>query len=133
MIPFKPGHQQDLRSVVYSPDGNVIVSLDDQLAIVSDNPARSVIALRRVTLADPTLVATISRTSQFVATAGRDGTVKIWEARSGRRMMTLRDLPAPVLSLAFGDDTRLHIACRNGAICTFSWDVALPKYSVAGI
>jgi WD40 repeat protein len=64
---------------------------------------------------------TFSPDGKLLASASRDGTVKIWQADTGKSVRTLRDLPGEVFAVAFSPDGRL-LAAGSTAKVQF-WDV----------
>ncbi len=58
----------------------------------------------------------------LLATACEDGTVRIWDAKSGRTLHTLEDHGAPVVDLDLSHDGR-HLACATAKF-TRIWNVA---------
>ena len=122
MVPFRVGHASDIRAVVYSPDGRSIVSYDDQQVAISDDPDRSISALGRLQIAESAACVAISTDSQLLATSSLSRTIKIWDMRTARELITLGPLVSPVLALGFTDDgSSLNMACANGALASFSW------------
>jgi hypothetical protein len=58
---------------------------------------------------------------QRVASAGGDGTVKVWDARTGQELLTLRGHTGPVLGVAYSPDgQRLASASADGTVRV--WD-----------
>jgi WD40 repeat protein len=58
-----------------------------------------------------------------VASAGTDGTIRVWDERTGRLVLVLPGHAAPVVDLAYrGDGARLASASEDGAVRV--WNVA---------
>jgi WD40 repeat protein len=57
-----------------------------------------------------------------VATSSTDGSVRVWEALTGRQVLILRGRSGPVVDLAFGDGGR-RIATASGDGTVRIWDV----------
>jgi WD40 repeat protein len=56
-----------------------------------------------------------------IATAGEDGTVRVWDPMTGQEMLTLKEHAGPINSVVFsGDGTRLASAGDDGTITI--WD-----------
>ncbi|MCI0461123.1 MAG: serine/threonine protein kinase [Gemmataceae bacterium] len=61
-----------------------------------------------------------------LASAGQDGTVRVWDARTGQPLLTLRGHPGAVLGVAFSPDgTRLASAARDQTVKV--WDAQSGK------
>jgi WD40 repeat protein/transcriptional regulator with XRE-family HTH domain len=61
--------------------------------------------------------ASAERCETLLATAGQDGTVKLWDAETGQELLALRGHTGPVMGVAFSPDgTRLFTAGADGAV-----------------
>jgi WD40 repeat protein len=67
-----------------------------------------------------------SRDGRLLASASRDGTVKIWEARTGRALHTLTGHTGPVLSVSFHPGGRLLASAGEDGTMKL-WDVNTGK------
>jgi WD40 repeat protein len=62
-----------------------------------------------------------SQDGQFIATGSADGTVKVWEAETGKELVTLTGHTGIVSGVAFSPDgTRLATASRDGTMRVYA-------------
>jgi WD40 repeat protein/serine/threonine protein kinase len=114
------------RSLAFSPDGRGLVGT--QLATGADNPRVKVTIWNAATgqelLAMPGGGSAVAITpdGQRIASGGFDGTVKIWDAATGRETHSLRGQPDGAQQLAFSPDGQ-RLAGLNGKTIQL-WDIA---------
>jgi WD40 repeat protein len=72
------------------------------------------------------LAVAFSRDGRLLASAGRDGTVRLWDPESGRQQARLTGHTGTVATVAFSPDGRLLAsACSDGTIRL--WDANLHR------
>ncbi|KAJ9645093.1 ribosome assembly [Coniosporium tulheliwenetii] len=62
----------------------------------------------------------------YIASAGFDNHVKLWSARDGKFLLTLRGHVAPVYMTCFSPDSRLLVSCSKDTTLK-AWDVRTGK------
>ncbi len=65
----------------------------------------------------------ISQAEPLMATAGRDGTVKLWDLEDGSELMTLARLDVPLSSVAFSDDGTMLAVADSLFVRVYTLDV----------
>jgi WD40 repeat protein len=65
----------------------------------------------------------VSNVDSRMATAGRDGTIKLWDLEAGTQLMALTEGGTPADSLAFSADGRRLVAIDDEAIRVYTLDV----------
>jgi WD40 repeat protein len=66
----------------------------------------------------------VSTATGKMATAGRDGTIKLWDLNDGTLVMALTEPGPPAYWLAFSDDGKLLTAIDDDVVRVFALDVA---------
>ncbi|HZO91743.1 MAG TPA: WD40 repeat domain-containing protein [Chthonomonadaceae bacterium] len=102
------GHTSWVLSVAFSPDGKRIATGSDTTAEVWDAATgKEIFSLREHTskghIGGVNAVA-FSPDSKRIVTGDYDNTVKVWDANSGRELLTLKGHTGPVDSVAFSPD-----------------------------
>ncbi|EON65046.1 hypothetical protein W97_04281 [Coniosporium apollinis CBS 100218] len=69
---------------------------------------------------------TFSPSGAYIASAGFDNHVKLWSARDGKFLLTLRGHVAPVYMTCFSPDSRLLVSCSKDTTLK-AWDVRTGK------
>ncbi len=98
------GHAGAIPSVAISGDGRRIVTASQHAAKVWDTAAGREVALKGHT--DLVYAVAISADGERVVTGSFDRTVKVWEAATGREVVTLRGHAGPVYAVAISPDGR---------------------------
>ena len=144
-------HTKRIRSVVFSADGGQLLSAgDDGIAILWDvnealqqwdnrsataveisapTPATAVLRIFDAPNSESLHHADISPSGSFVATAGNDHCVRIWDVRTGLQIAAQRQ-PDVVMDVAFMDDTRLVTVCNDSTIRFWTMENALDDATV---
>ncbi len=119
--PLVIAHQETPTWVAFSPDGTQLLT-SSQVAPVAtlwSTDGRLLHTLKGDERAD-VLMATFDPSGTLVATAGRDGTARIWSAHDGTSVARLPH-PRPVVWVAFSPSgDRLATACLDGHVRIFS-------------
>ena len=124
-------HQKRIRSVEFNAAGNqLLTSSDDGTAILwdvtqalqaGDSPPESpaltpgVLAVFPAASGDTLHDADLSPSGKYVATAGNDRHLRIWDVESGRQLVA-QNHPDAVMDVAFIDDERIVTVCNDAAI-----------------
>lgn len=116
------GHSAPLTSVAFSPDGRRIVtgSLDQKAKVWEADTGRELLTLDRHSPGTMSVVVSrdgqpfitgnfsvaYSPDGQRIVTGSLDNTAKVWEAASGRELLTFKKHSAAIRSVAFSPDSR---------------------------
>ncbi|MGQ4646626.1 WD40 domain-containing protein [Lyngbya aestuarii] len=113
------GHQDNVRDVTFSPDGQLIASAsNDRTVKIWNRRGKLLKTLEGHT--DRIFSVSFSPDGQLIASASRDGTVKIWDRR-GSLLKTLKEHKDWVLDVTFSPDSQLIAsASRDGTVKIWS-------------
>jgi WD40 repeat protein/tRNA A-37 threonylcarbamoyl transferase component Bud32 len=107
------GHKGRVRSVVFTPDGRLLVSASNDGTVKLWDVATGK-AIRTLTGHTNAVVSvTCSADGHFLASASQDQTVKVWEMASGRELLTLRGHLGHVHGAVFRPDGK-QLAVPSG-------------------
>jgi WD40 repeat protein len=112
-------HAKPVYAVLYSPDGETLLSAgDDGYVRVWD------IAARRQTRhwkahEGGALVMARTADGKTLATGGRDGAVRLWDASTGKETWKYEGIQGDVESLSLSDDGRTLAVSSSGSTQTF--------------
>ncbi len=98
------GHTAPATDVVFSPDGEKVISGSDDNTIKMWNPAtgKEIITFNGHTNSVTSVV--FSADGKRIASGSRDKTIKIWDAYSGKELISLKILGSHVGKIAFSPD-----------------------------
>jgi WD40 repeat protein/uncharacterized caspase-like protein len=118
--------QKDGRSIGLSYDGTTLISGSSSNSIslwnVSQAEAQRKFEVPRPGRFVPDRVA-LSASGKLIAAGGRESTIKIWEADTGRELFTLRGHKKSIRDLAFSPDSKLLASAGQDADIKL-WSVA---------
>ncbi|MEZ4664068.1 MAG: BTAD domain-containing putative transcriptional regulator [Caldilineaceae bacterium] len=129
-----PGRQKTIWTVVFSPDGCLLASSDDQTVQLWEIDASGdFVSYRNYrTLAGHTSdvhALAFSPDGKMLASAGYDRTIYVWDIASGAILQQFNGHDGYVYSLAFSPDGRL-IASGSDDQTVRLWEVHSPKCSI---
>ncbi|MDY6900264.1 MAG: WD40 repeat domain-containing protein, partial [Cyanobacteriota bacterium] len=125
---FKPiqtlkGHQDQINSVVFSPDGKTIASAsrDNTVKIWDANTGKTIQTLKGHQ--NSVVEVVFSPDGKTIASASRDDTVKIWDAATGKPIQTLEGHQGDVTSVVFSPDGKtIASASSDKTVKLWNWD-----------
>jgi WD40 repeat protein len=109
------GHQWSISSVVFSPDGQLLVttSTDGTARLWSARSGELVTVL--ASHKEGVTCAAFSPDGQTLATGSTDDTVKLWHVSTGQELLTLTEFREDIGSLSFSPDGEtLAVGCLPG-------------------
>jgi roadblock/LC7 domain-containing protein len=117
------GHSDEVRAVVFSPDGQLVASASDDSTVrvweTATGHCRSVLDGHSHKIN----AVVFSPDGQLVASASNDSSVRVWETATGHCRTVLEDQPLPIFQIVFSPDGRtLH---------TNKGDIPLPLDPIA--
>ena len=116
------GHADNVRAVVFSPDGKLLVSCSvDKTVKVWDAVSRRLIRTLEGHTDSVTSVA-FSPDGKTIASGGSDQTIKLWDAGDGRLIHSLRDQDYEIRAIAFSPDGKILASASAGKVIVL-WDV----------
>ncbi len=113
----------EARSAAYGPDGSLLVTVETasdgaSIAVVRDRVGAVVSTLRGHTFLINAVA--ITRDGKRVLTGASDGTIRVWDARSGDELRVLRSAAAGVWSIALApDERRVAVAGQGNVVQIF--------------
>jgi eukaryotic-like serine/threonine-protein kinase len=118
------GHARAIADAMFGPDDTTVLTASEDGSLALWTVARSK-AESRIKLRQPARSVVFSANRVWMITAGDDGTVDLYDARSGlfaRTLGTHLDVPAdPIIALA--DNTRVLTVLGTGHVAEL-WDIA---------
>jgi WD40 repeat protein len=114
------GHTEQVRSVVFSPDGRRLASAgrDEMVKVWDTATGQETLTLRAHTMIPSVAFRPDGRR---LASAGWDGTVRLWDPDTGQEIRTLKGHADVVFSVAFSPDGR-RLASASGDGTVKVWD-----------
>ena len=117
-IPFWPGHTTAVRTLEFSKDGNYLASSDEDGTVIVWN-ARDLSLKRRLPVQQgaPVVVEFDPTDADRLMTAGKDGTLWLWNLSNGAPLWSLASPDTSILSAVFSSDgASLFRLERGGAM-----------------
>jgi WD40 repeat protein len=121
-------HRQEVRCIAFSAQGRTMAtgSADHHLILWSVSPLAPLTREPMTHAGEIRHVAfspdTDDSDSRFVATAGNDGTICIWDCRSGSRVQRLQEKVAEVKGIAFSPDGRRILSLVGNNVRIWDWE-----------
>lgn len=134
---FEPGattpkrrlvHDGDVRAVLFSKDGTLVVTAADRKTRVFDLEREEARSLEH---ADQVVSMAFDPKERLIATASRDDTVGVWSIASEHRLKVLKH-EADVVGVAWSrDSAKLYTATSAGTITAWNLTSDVPLYKVS--
>ena len=107
------GHSNEVWSVSFSPDGQVLASgsLDKTIKLWDVGSRRKIATLKGHRY--PVLSVSFSPDGQVLASGGNDTTIKLWDVGSRREIATLKGHRGAVYSVSFSPDGQVLASCSS--------------------
>jgi sugar lactone lactonase YvrE/tRNA A-37 threonylcarbamoyl transferase component Bud32 len=115
------GHTDQVTRMAFSPDGQSL-ALTSGIEVKVWNPTRR--ELRSLQHTDRVLCVAYSPDGRFLASAGWNGTVKLWDAATGRELRTFTGHTEAVTSVTFSPDGQRLASASGGDGMLKVWDTA---------
>lgn len=124
------GHDNDVASVAFSPDGRIVASGGTDRVTILWNPATGDV-LRRLT-GHPDSVSSVAFSPDGKTLACGGGEVRLWDVRTGRVRRVLAGEDAGGWGLAFTPDwRRIGASGRNGEVRLWDVNTGKPRLRLA--
>jgi WD40 repeat protein len=125
-------HTAPIQAVALGPDGRTLAAAQGKSVVLWDlaawkpgEPLPPVRSLNRH--ADRIGALAYSPDSKLLASASTDGTVVLWDPKSGRELRTIKACSRQWPAAAFSPDGRLLVAVGRDNVSAVLWDVAAGK------
>ena len=124
------GHTERVASVIFSPDGQMLVSgsEDNTVRLWNPNTGKTQKILMEYTQAVDSVA--FSRDGKTLASGSRDGTIRLWDAQTGQLKTTLTGYTDWVSPLAFSPDGEILAGSSPDQRIRF-WNVKTGEYKNA--
>ncbi|KAI9358553.1 WD40-repeat-containing domain protein, partial [Zopfochytrium polystomum] len=118
------GHTDEVNCVVFSPDGQQIVSAsrDRTVRIWDARTGQELHKLQKHTLAVTSVAC--SANFELVASGSQDCTVRVWSTALGAELLTLEGHDGPVWAVAFTPDRAARVVSASADKSVKIWDLA---------
>lgn len=107
-------HQDNITAIAISADGKTaMTAAQDQQILLWEIPEGKII--RKIINPIPVTVAAFSANAQYIATNGKDSTVIVWNAKTGKQQSVLKKERSAVTALSISPDGQtIAVASENG-------------------
>jgi WD40 repeat protein len=133
------GHTKAVTTVTFSPDGERIVTVTRKTNAVNEPcevrvwDARTGTAIFDLNyLFNPGASQPFSLGGTRLATAGRDNTARLWDARTGKPQRELKHSSPLLRVLLSPDGSRVATVCRDGMVRVWDAQTGKPKWEFKG-